>query len=82
MALALEGMIEMDIMVVMSLMVLGMAAVSGVSSVLYRRLPAAVFESSARHGRYAGLGRKEFPAGNPVGSSTMHGAHSLRGQRV
>ncbi|MDB6082961.1 MAG: hypothetical protein JWN43_842 [Gammaproteobacteria bacterium] len=60
----------MDLLLPVSLMVLGMTVVAAVSALVYVRLPK-VLCRTVPHGRYFGLGPHDHSGGRPVGNSPI-----------
>jgi hypothetical protein len=60
----------MDVILPVSLMVVGMAIVAGVSACVYVRLPK-VLSRTVPHGRYFGLGTQDRSSGRPYGNSPI-----------
>ncbi len=61
----------MNTVELLSVVVLGLATVAGVSAAIYVCLPVSLLNSAARHGRYAGLGMSAPRGDKPRGAALL-----------
>jgi hypothetical protein len=62
--------------------VVGMTFFAGLSAMLYMALPASIMEESARHGRFSGLGARDYTPGGTAGNVRASTRRALLGQSV
>jgi hypothetical protein len=65
-----------------SVALLGMAAIAGISLFIYASLPRAVMSFAAEHGRYKDLGNRDEVINHTSGNTPVAGLGSLQGQSV